>query len=569
MAQARLLSDFLDHCHDARNKLFNFLNLRLEGKDWRTLADHLGLFGWREIQLIEQRERNPCEYVLRHHLTLHPQMTLFELYEILRTMQREDVMEVIEKYLRIDVHFPPSYEESMENFSSLAQPHAFPTPSAPVEETYHQDDDDDEDDDDDDDDDDDTFLNTCIRKEDLDRPVQGKVALLIGNQNYGPPWQLNTPHLDVKDLKRELKELGFKVFDLVDLTKEEFCRAIIAFTMQLKPHVYVVFFFAGHGFEGFHRREPETFLMPVDASFSPPQPDECIPLQETVLDTIQECNTAMNLIIVDTCRKRLSGNSDEGRATRRSINLRARGNTVFAYSTSRAMKAFEPKSPLAELPSRNSVYVSSLKKYLRQDEPVERILKLASQDILRERGPVQVPAVMINLIRDCKLTDRVPGPPELTSLSLASHEKHLTVKGFSLKLMFCPTFGNVLRVTFFIANKNSFRIEDFRLRPAGVSNKRIEAKVVTQKGPDKASTYVVEMELHHIQRLEANNPFKLTLAMSYREVLDPPQPGVQMVPETHNIEVNLEEPLCAMIGELDWWMANTELSDVSSSLSQT
>ena len=96
------------------------------------------------------------------------------------------------------------------------------------------------------------------------------------------------------------------------------------------------------------------------------------------------------------------------------------------------------------------------------------------------------------------------------------------------------------------------------------------------------------MELHHIQRLvgqtnaneklsiksvcliqEANNPFKLTLAMSYREVLDPPQPGVQMVPETHNIEVNLEEPLCAMIGELDWWMANTELSDVSSSLSQT
>lgn len=101
MAQARLLSDFLDHCHDARNKLFNFLNLRLEGKDWRTLADQLGLFGWREIQLIEQRERNPCEYVLRHHLTLRPQMTLFELYEILRTMQREDVMELIEKYLRI------------------------------------------------------------------------------------------------------------------------------------------------------------------------------------------------------------------------------------------------------------------------------------------------------------------------------------------------------------------------------------------------------------------------------------------------------------------------------------
>ena len=72
--------------------------------------------------------------------------------------------------MRIPSHYAISISSAFNLVSSLAQPHAFPTPSAPVEETYHQDDDDDEDDDDDDDDDDDTFLNTCIRKEDLDRP---------------------------------------------------------------------------------------------------------------------------------------------------------------------------------------------------------------------------------------------------------------------------------------------------------------------------------------------------------------------------------------------------------------
>ena len=66
------------------------------------------------------------------------------------------------------------------------------------------------------------------------------------------------------------------------------------------------------------------------------------------------------------------------------------------------MKAFEPKSPLAELPSRNSVYVSSLKKYLRQDEPVERILKLASQ------GMHNATAVLVLLLihQICRYSER-------------------------------------------------------------------------------------------------------------------------------------------------------------------
>ena len=68
--------------------------------------------------------------------------------------------------------------------------------------------------------------------------------------------------------------------------------------------MYAVFFFGGHGFEGLNASngDVETFLVPVDANVQC-NLDDCIKLQEDVLDTIQECDTAMNLIIVDTCRK--------------------------------------------------------------------------------------------------------------------------------------------------------------------------------------------------------------------------------------------------------------------------
>lgn len=121
--------------------------------------------------------------------------------------------------------------------------------------------------------------------------------------------------------------------------------------------MYAVFFFGGHGFEGLNPTsgDVETFLVPVDAPFCC-SADHCVKLQEDVLDTIQECDTAMNLIIVDTCRTWLvhfvrcqrcscsicvdrrpnpqaSIGGSQRTKSRRSVNLRSKGNTVFAFST--------------------------------------------------------------------------------------------------------------------------------------------------------------------------------------------------------------------------------------------
>lgn len=90
-----------------------------------------------------------------------------------------------------------------------------------------------------------------------------KIALLIGNQHYKNLEEpLIFPHKDVYDLTVALKELGFKVLSLVDLTLTEMRTIMLAYCQLLGAGVFAVFYYAGHGFE----ENGENYLMPVDAT---------------------------------------------------------------------------------------------------------------------------------------------------------------------------------------------------------------------------------------------------------------------------------------------------------------
>lgn len=90
-----------------------------------------------------------------------------------------------------------------------------------------------------------------------------KIALLIGNKHYKNLAEpLYFPHKDVFDLKHALIELGFKVLSLVDLSLREMRTIMLAYCQLLGPHVFAVFYYAGHGFE----QNGKNYLMPVDAT---------------------------------------------------------------------------------------------------------------------------------------------------------------------------------------------------------------------------------------------------------------------------------------------------------------
>lgn len=58
-----------------------------------------------------------------------------------------------------------------------------------------------------------------------------------------------------------------------------------------------VFYYAGHGYEHLGR----NYMVPVDAP-QPYAPENCISVQR-ILQKMQQQQTALNIILLDTCRK--------------------------------------------------------------------------------------------------------------------------------------------------------------------------------------------------------------------------------------------------------------------------
>jgi len=69
-------------------------------------------------------------------------------------------------------------------------------------------------------------------------------------------------------------------------------------SQHLGKGVYGVLYYAGHAYED----GGENFLLPVDANLKYNRQDS-LRAQE-ILETMQECDTALNLLIIDSCRIR-------------------------------------------------------------------------------------------------------------------------------------------------------------------------------------------------------------------------------------------------------------------------
>jgi hypothetical protein len=400
---------------------------------------------------------------------------------------------------------------------------------------------------------------------DLEKPVVGKVALLIGNQNYvDDQLQLETPHNDVKVLRAALEKLNFKVMSLVDLTKSEMRKAILSFTTFLGRCMYAVFFFGGHGFEGLNALtgDVETFLVPVNAT-APYNLNDGIKLQEDVLDTIQECDTAMNLIIVDCCRKWIASphGVDSHNKSRRSVNLRSKGNTVFAYSTCPSKQAYETRSNYFSVSPQYSLYVRHLIKHIELDIQVEQVLKMTARDLVLSHHFIQIPSVVTNLIRDCKLTDPILDSDQYrneqhlrwTNITELPTVPPFQLKGFSLSTKFYQQFSNELIVLLCVKNENPFPVRDFEIQAEqpghGVTvshQPHISASMAGSEGPIDQREFVAQISIRGLQRLEEGvRSLKLPVIISFLDDRDRVPEGITVDPQEIKYSIDLGNPLIA------------------------
>ncbi|XP_060932167.1 mucosa-associated lymphoid tissue lymphoma translocation protein 1 [Limanda limanda] len=197
-----------------------------------------------------------------------------------------------------------------------------------------------------------------------------KVALLIGNLNYSNHPSLMAPIMDVHELSNLLQQLGFRVVSLLDLTREEMLAAIEKFIQLLDTGVYGLFYYAGHGYECSGR----NYLVPVDAP-QPYQPENCVCVQRVMLD-MQEKQTALSVVLLDTCRKWYN----QDRIPSVIMPQKPVGNTVYGYGTCEDAEAFEVQEGVKS----TGIFTKYLNKHILQSDKVTHVLEKVSEDLGRD-----------------------------------------------------------------------------------------------------------------------------------------------------------------------------------------
>ncbi|CAJ1056737.1 mucosa-associated lymphoid tissue lymphoma translocation protein 1 [Xyrichtys novacula] len=197
-----------------------------------------------------------------------------------------------------------------------------------------------------------------------------KVALLIGNLNYSNHPVLMAPIMDVHELANLLRQLGFRVVSLLDLTREEMLAAINKFIQLLDRGVYGLFYYAGHGYECAGR----NYLVPVDAP-QPYRPENCVCVQRVML-SMQQRQTALSVILLDTCRKWYNRDCIPSVI----MPLGPSGNTVYGYATCEDAEAFE----VQDGGKSTGIFTKYLNAHILQSEKVTHVLEKVSEDLGRD-----------------------------------------------------------------------------------------------------------------------------------------------------------------------------------------
>lgn len=123
-------------------------------------------------------------------------------------------------------------------------------------------------------------------------------ALIIGNSDYaaGP---LRNPVNDAKDLSNVLKSSGFTVSMHSNRTLVEMESDILSFVASIRPGDIALFFFAGHGLQV----DGINYLLPIDNSAIGPIDLRRRSIEAgTVVRSIANAGSALNIIILDSCR---------------------------------------------------------------------------------------------------------------------------------------------------------------------------------------------------------------------------------------------------------------------------
>jgi hypothetical protein len=210
-----------------------------------------------------------------------------------------------------------------------------------------------------------------------------RLALVIGNGKYEYGGTLANPENDAKAIGQKLRELGFEVFEYVNLDQKSMKMSIDNFGVKLKNYDVGLFFYAGHGLQV----DGNNYLVPTDASLIDITDVEynCV-RADRVLGKMESSNSKTNIVILDACRDNPFERSwNRGVKGKGLAFMNAPAGSLIAYATS-------PGRTASDGTGKNGLYTEALLQHIGTTNlSIETIFKKVRNTVEENSHGEQIP----------------------------------------------------------------------------------------------------------------------------------------------------------------------------------
>ncbi|MDH3661203.1 MAG: caspase family protein [Alphaproteobacteria bacterium] len=242
-----------------------------------------------------------------------------------------------------------------------------------------------------------------------------RVALIIGNSNYrGSISSLLNPANDARDVARSIESVGFDVDLLLDATRDEMNKAVLAFKDRLHDSDVGLFYYAGHAVQVNGR----NFMMPVESDLQITDMRQDTLADYVSLETVEidhvlgrmaAAEPDLNIVILDACRDNPFKGSTRGLSRGLAQTLAPRG-TFIAYATAPGKVAEDGRG-------NNSPYTSALVEAVKiPGLKIEDVFKQVRRDVALQTDGRQTPWENSSIYGDFYFTPPAPTPPLTATL---------------------------------------------------------------------------------------------------------------------------------------------------------
>lgn len=216
-----------------------------------------------------------------------------------------------------------------------------------------------------------------------------RVALIIGNSTYAHTSQLANPVNDAKLVAKSASEAGFDdVTVALDLSTDEFQRALRDFRKKASGADIAMVYYAGHGIEG----QGKNWLIPVNAEL---KSSLDLPYEALNLDRVMESlsGAQIRMVVLDACR-----NNPFARSWKSGTRSLTRGLIGIEADDVLVIYAAAPGQTAMDGDGVNSPFALSFAKRLPQPGlPVQLLGGMVRDDVLTATGGMQRPFVSASI----------------------------------------------------------------------------------------------------------------------------------------------------------------------------